>query len=739
MIYDSDSVKTFINTDNVEENSPYWYISQHITNKQKILDIGCATGYFGSYLKNNFNADVVGVDYLDYHINEAKKLEVYSDLIKLDLNSFTNELEKYTSYFDRIILADVLEHLINPMEVLTKLSKLLKDDGEFLIDVPNIAHSTIKYNLLSNDFKYTPMGLLDNTHIHFFTINSLINELSENKFIIEDMEFIFLSTDQTYDQDVDYSRYTPEIIDFIENDNESYIYQIFVVFKKSNLNTETLIKHNKTFKNLNKKLITKKEKYAPITDNKNLKSLKDRIKEKDAKISRLKATIKSNDKIIISKNSTIIKMRSSHSWKITKPIRSLTLSLKKLKKINSNKKKTSKPLLKNQEEIPHPKETDDLLNIVYTDSTESYVKKSDRFFKREAGDVNLIAFYLPQFHTIEENDEWWGNGFTEWTNVTRAVPQIEGHYQPHLPDELGFYDLSNNDIFYKQIELAKKYGIHGFCFHYYWFSGKRILEKPIFNYLEDKELDFPFMLCWANEPWSRRWDGSEQDILMPQNLNEDDHLKFIEDIMPFFKDDRYIKIDNCPMLMIYRPQYFPQEELNAAIELWRNYVKQNGFKDLHLINAESHNFDPNDKADFNASVQFFPNYTCFIKDENAVIFNPKFTGNVYDLEAFVKGKSYLEDHNYMLYRSVVPSWDNTARTMSKALILNNSSPELYQEWLTDVINYTKKNFSVNNQFVFINAWNEWAEAAHLEPDRKYGFAYLEATLNALKKNKEIKL
>ena len=732
MIYDSDSVKPFINTDNVEENSPYWYISKHITHKQKILDVGCATGYFGSYLKTNFDADVVGIDFLDYHINEAKKLNVYSDLIKLDLNSFNNELDQYASYFDRIILADVLEHVINPMEVLTKLSTLLKDDGEFLIDIPNISHSTIKYNLMSNDFKYTPMGLLDHTHIHFFTLNSVINDLSENRFIIEDMEFIFLSSEQTYDQDVDYSKYTPEIIDFIENDDESYIYQIFVVFKKSNLNTETLLNHNATFKNLNNKLIAKKEKYAPVTNNKNLKNLEIRLREKDKLISRLNATIKSNDKIISSKDVTIRKMQSSRSWKITKPIRSLTISLKKLKNFNSNKKKTPILVLKNQDKIPLPKKTDDLVSIVYND-TNSYVKKSDRFYIKERDDPKLIAFYLPQFHAIKENDEWWGKGFTEWINVTRAVPQIKGHYQPHLPDELGFYDLGNNDIFYKQIELAKKYGIYGFCFHYYWFSGKRLLEKPIFNYLNDKELDFPFMLCWANEPWSRRWDGSEDDILMPQNFTAEDHLKFIEDIMPFFKDERYIKVDNCPMLIIYRPQYFPKEELNAAIELWRDYVKQNGFKDLHLVNAESHNFDPNDKANLDASVQFFPNYTCFIKDENAIIFNPEFTGSVYDLEAFVKGKTYLKDHDYMLYRSVVPSWDNTARTMSKALILNNSSPELYQEWLTDVINYTKNNFSINNRFVFINAWNEWAEAAHLEPDRKYGFAYLEATLNALKK------
>ena len=514
----------------------------------------------------------------------------------------------------------------------------------------------------------------------------------------------------------------------LEEKNDSFI-DLLVKFQEKN---DNLINLNAELQENNDNLIDLKKKLQEKKTN--VKNLDRMNKEKDESIIRLTKNIKA-------KNRIINRMKGSRSWIITKPLRDFTFILKKLK----NRKVTPK---KQKSDLNKPKKYNfsvdlvgDLAKSIYLENQNSssyvkdYVKKSDRFFERDEDDVKLIAFYLPQFHTIEENDEWWGKGFTEWNNVTRAVPQIKGQYQPHLPDELGFYDLSNNDIFYKQVELAKKYGIHGFCFHYYWFSGKRLLEKPIFNYLNDKNLDFPFMLCWANEPWTRAWDGSEREVIMPQTFEEEDHLKFIEDIMPFFKDERYIKIDNCPILIIYRPQYFPKEAMNAAIKVWRDYVKQNGFKDLHLINAESQDFDSDNKYDnFDASVQFF-SYKMqkrWIRDESAVILNPKFTGSVYDLEAFVKGKSYLQDYDYTLYRNVGPSWDNTARVMSNAKILNNSSPELYKEWLDNVIKYTKKNFSKDNQFVFLHSWNEWAEGAHLEPDRKYGFAYLEATLDVLK-------
>ena len=651
-------------------------------------------------------------------------------LIKLDLNSFESELDEYTSYFDRIILCDVLEHLVDPMDVLRKLSKFLKFDGKFLIDIQNISHYSIKFNLLMNNFNYTPIGLLDNTHIRFFTLSSIINELSRNSFFIDKIDYIIKGPEQFNDekQSVEYVNYPQQVINYIENDNESAVYQIFVVFKKSDLTLDSLIKHNMTFK---EDLRVENNKYSHKNSTYPIKTLHESILENDLKIKDLKQNLQKQNRVIN-------QMRNSRSWKITKPIRSFTLLLKKIKNRTYTPKKQNTALNTVKIEKQDTDLKNDLLKSVYLENTnqysDKYVKKSNRIYKRQENDPKLIALYLPQFHTIEENDEWWGKGFTEWNNVTRAVPQIKGQYQPQLPDELGFYDLSTNDTFYRQIGLAKKYGVYGFCFHYYWFSGKRLLEKPIFNYLDDKNLDFPFMLCWANEPWTRRWDGSENEILMPQTFEKEDYLKFIEDIMPFFKDERYIKVNNCPMLLVYRPQYFTKEVMNDAIEIWREYVKKNGFDDLYLINAESHDFDSDNKYEnFDASMQYFSHKMCkhLNKDKDAVILNPEFKGNVYDLETFVESKSYLKDFNYTLYRTALTAWDNTARTLANATIFNNSSPELYKEWLDNIIKYTKNNYSKDKQFIFLHSWNEWAEGAHLEPDKKYGFAYLEATLDVL--------
>ena len=713
-----------------KKNSPWWYVCENISGNQRVLDVGCATGYLGEILKNNFDVDVVGVDNQDFHLDKARKLNVYSDLINLDLNSFGSELDEYTSYFDRIILCDVLEHLIDPMDVLRKLSRFLKVDGKFLIDIPNISHSSIKYNLLMNNFNYTSMGLLDSTHIRFFTLSSIINELSRNKFFIDKIDYIILGPGQFDDekQNVDYANYPPQVINYIEDDSESAVYQIFIVFEKSDLALDSLLKHNMTFK---ENLKAEKEKYTLKNGNNPIKTLDETIQENNRTIKVLKRNLQK-------KNKSIKQMRNSKSWKITKPLRSFTFLLRKLKNRNFTHKKQN-PGFKTPKNTKYGTDLgDDLAKSIYLENlnqySDKYVKKSNRSYERRKNDPKLIALYLPQFHTIKENDKWWGKGFTEWNNVTRAVPQIKGQYQPQLPDELGFYDLSTNDTFYKQIELAKKYGVYGFCFHYYWFSGKRLLEKPIFNYLNDKNLDFPFMLCWANEPWTRAWDGSEREVIMPQTFEEGDYLKFIEDIMPFFKDERYIKFNNCPMLLIYRPQYFSKEVMNNAIKVWRDYVKKNGFDDLHIINAESHDFDSDNKYEnFDASMQYFSYKMCkhLHRDENAVILNPEFKGNVYDLEAFVKSKTYLKNFNYTLYRTVLTAWDNTARTLANATIFNNSSPELYKEWLNNVIKYTKNNFSKDNQFVFLHSWNEWAEGAHLEPDQKYGFAYLEATLDVL--------
>lgn len=345
--------------------------------------------------------------------------------------------------------------------------------------------------------------------------------------------------------------------------------------------------------------------------------------------------------------------------------------------------------------------------------------------------VRLIAFYLPQFHAIDENNEWWGDGFTEWTNVKPAQAQFEGHYQPHVPNELGYYNLLDSATQHRQIELAKLHGVGGFCFYTYWFDGKLLLEKPTQNYLNDQSLDLPFCLCWANENWSRRWDGLDSEILIGQNYSPEDDLAFIQYIAQFMRDERYIRIDGKPLLLVYRPSLFPSAKETA--KRWRDWCLQNGIGEIYLAYTQSFEAVNPNKYGFDAAIEFPPNNSSPPNVTNTVKpLNDNFGSTVYDWNVFIERSKNYQKPTYQLFRSVCPAWDNTARRKNKGTVFINSSPEGYQEWLANAV--TETCTRINNpdeRLVFVNAWNEWAEGAHLEPDQRYGYAYLEATRKAL--------
>jgi len=354
--------------------------------------------------------------------------------------------------------------------------------------------------------------------------------------------------------------------------------------------------------------------------------------------------------------------------------------------------------------------------------------------------LRAIAFVLPQFHPIPENDAWWGKGFTEWTNVTKAKPLFEGHYQPHLPTDLGFYDLRLPEARQAQAKMAKDYGIHGFCYYHYWFNGNRLLHQPIDGMLNQKELDMPFMFCWANENWTRRWDGKEDDVLMKQVYSfEDDkaHMRWLCEYV--FSDDRYIRVNDCPVFMVYRFDLFP--DINQTVKLWREIaVNEYGYKGLYLCITESFGIQQNpEEIGFNANVEFPPHYILNNKKvlerkrtlKEFLGFNKVKGLQIRDLEKGVVQYMARNKANYKLYKCVVPSWDNTARKGNLGVIGYGSSPKLYYEWLKATLEDFKP-YSEDENFIFINAMNEWAEGNHLEPCIKYGRAYLEATYNALK-------
>lgn len=368
-----------------------------------------------------------------------------------------------------------------------------------------------------------------------------------------------------------------------------------------------------------------------------------------------------------------------------------------------------------------------------------YVRSDERaigYVPYEKGELpdplpaTLVAFYLPQFHTIPENDEWWGKGFTEWRNVTRALPQFEGHYQPKLPGDLGFYDLRNVEVMHEQARLAREYGISAFCFYFYWFGGKTLLETPLRNWLNDKTIDLKFCLCWANEKWTRTWDGRGDEILIDQKHSPEDDIAFIEHVAEYMRDPRYLRVDGKPMLVVYRPGLFPDMKATAA--RWRAWCMDNGIGAVELAYVQS--FDASDPSTFgfDAAIEFPPLGQSHAADvAQAQLINEHFAGRILDFREMASAfERTASSSGSRVYPGVNPGWDNEARRPGKGLSFLHATPLRYERWL-------RRSIAKSDQtpqklgHVFINAWNEWAEGATLEPDLMHGHAYLRATRRAL--------
>jgi lipopolysaccharide biosynthesis protein len=351
--------------------------------------------------------------------------------------------------------------------------------------------------------------------------------------------------------------------------------------------------------------------------------------------------------------------------------------------------------------------------------------------------VRPIAFYLPQFHPVPENDAWWGPGFTEWTNVVRSRPRFPGHYQPHLPADLGFYDLRLPEVREAQAALARDHGIHGFCYYHYWFGGRRILERPFDEVLASGKPDFPFCLCWANENWTRVWDGGENQVLLAQRHSPEDDRALMQGILPAFDDRRYIRVDGKPLFLVWRTRLLPDP--GATAQRWREVARAEGIGELYLVRVESHDdyTDPR-SIGFDAGADFEP------RTVKRMFGSPLWNR----LPASMLPRAYLENKlvsygdvvaaslsrtapDHELFRGLTPGWDNSARRTKEAKIVVGSTPEAYREWLEQLVVETRVRHDGDHRLIFINAWNEWAEGCHLEPDQRWGRAYLEATRDAL--------
>lgn len=372
--------------------------------------------------------------------------------------------------------------------------------------------------------------------------------------------------------------------------------------------------------------------------------------------------------------------------------------------------------------------------------------------------VKLLAFYFPQFHAIPENDEWWGKGFTDWVNVRRAQPQFRGQYQPRVPLDGRYYDMSQKATIEWQVATAKEYGLSGFCHYHYWFDGKQLLETPTNIFLESKDLDFPICLAWANETWSRRWDGRDHHILQEQTHKPDKEIwkRHFEYLFRAWSDDRAIKVDGKPLFLIYRAHRILQIE--EMFEFWREEAHRRGLPGLCFAAIKQYEFPvPEVLKHFDAVVQFQPFEALYSPDFEAPTIHTSLAVKIarrvlpekaqdllraarynlmprltfYDYERVWKHIMKVErEAGIAAFPGAFVDWDNTARYVKRARIFQGASPERFEYWFSRLVQATATR-PANERMIFLNAWNEWAEGTYLEPDERYGYKYLQAVQRCL--------
>lgn len=349
--------------------------------------------------------------------------------------------------------------------------------------------------------------------------------------------------------------------------------------------------------------------------------------------------------------------------------------------------------------------------------------------------ARAIAYYLPQYYPIPENDEWWEKGFTEWTNVTKAKPLFPGHHQPNLPSELGFYDLRVPEMRVQQAQLAKEHGIEGFCYWHYWFgNGKRILERIFKEVLESGSPDFPFCLAWANETWKGIWHGLDNQILAEQKYpGKEDYLAHFYELLPAFQDKRYIRVNNKPLFVIYKP--FDISDIRSFMDLWNSLAKENALEGIYFV---GHLFDYRRSQEvldlgldavnvvrMNEVQRQLPKPHLGFKEKfKYKLKNIPTNLPVYKYEDAIKVLLGEESKKDKIIPTVFPNWDHSPRSKGKTLILHDSKPELFRKHMREAISLVE-NKPQDENIVFIKSWNEWAEGNYLEPDRRYGRKYLE--------------
>lgn len=768
------------------EHMHRYHVASRLAQGKRVLDIACGEGY-GSNVLADVALSVIGVDISTEAILHAQHKYNKSNLNFIQGDCATIPLRDNS--VDLVVSFETIEHHDRHLEFILEIKRVLKNNGLLIISSPdkkeysdltgheNQFHVKELYypefkSLITDNFKYhTMLG-------QRIKYGSYITPLGNNK----TNPFIGYKKDNNGVALSGNSIFNP--LYFISFASQVEIPSAFLSLYEHPLEDSELVN------TLSKALKLKTGEYADLSNE------YDGLSEEYYRTRGERDSIKADRELIkidlVRKNAMIDDILNSTSWYVTKPIRwfrrklsllsdsHMRYSIRPMKNIGFKmiqnihnrvqtaggiKKIPSKAygLYKNSSIkgfknttkylFSRLKKEDPILNTSLPVSSNDQLPHFDHCFslnndrslfaeyksypELDTG-IKLIAFYLPQFHPIRENDEAWGKGFTEWTNVTKAIPQFPGHYQPKLPGELGFYDLRLENVQKRQIELAKNYGIHGFCYHYYWFDGKKVLDTPLEQMLSNPEMDFPFCINWANENWTKRWDGLENEIILKQNHSEEDDMAFIKEIEPVLKDRRYIRINGKPLLMIYRPSLFP--EIKNTVTRWRTYCRDCGIGEIYLVLSHAHeHMDPR-RIGFDAATEFAPN-TFQVPDISRSVnfYNRNHQGHVFDYSSAIDYSLTREAPDYLKFRSICPGWDNEARKPGKGISFHNSSPESYSKWLEYLLYNTQKQKNDDEKIIFVNAWNEWAEGAYLEPDTRNGYAYLDKTYQTLLKFNKTKI
>lgn len=573
----------------MRERRSHTMILKKIEPGSSVLELGCSTGVMTRYLREALGCSVF---VCDMDAEALKSAQRYADGYWLGDLEETGWADEFAGMqFDYILCADVLEHLREPAAVLKKTADLLKEDGSVLLSMPNVAHDSVVYGLLQNRFDYTEVGLLDRTHLRFYTYPSLVRLCLDAGYTPVEEDAVYMDAQPP-----------AGLPDLAANRQYGRVFQFIFELKKTAYAQENRI------------------------------NIVRKIKE--------------------------------------------------------------------------------------------YPDDPGGDMEAEKG-IKFIAFYLPQFHEIKENNEWWGEGFTEWVNTRKAIPLFDGHRQPREPLGANYYDLTDPETLRWQAGLMNRYGVYGLCFYHYWFSGRMLLQKPAELLLENKGIPMRFCFSWANEPWSRNWDGRNNAILMPQIYGgEEDWRAHFHYLLPFFLDERYIKIDGKPLFVLYVPNQI--QRCGEMLACWRQLAEENGLPGLFITETLSSKIGMSRPClgDSDACIEFEPTLTLFGG------YLPKFT-MVDTLHLFY----YNAVWENMLGRKTTytgkekfpgafAGWDNTPRAGERASICLGSTPEKFKGYLSRLAEKCEREGS--GRFIFINAWNEWAEGAYLEPDEYNKYGYLEA-------------